>query len=111
MTFMECDACCYDGVVSSQSCIVLLYRLKHVSVVQDNVQASYNGPWGEWDSICRVFGYNGMPSFKIRPKTLSRHGRQYIQVCSTSLHHIITLVMRKIMHIEILQLFKHLRYV
>ncbi|KAK9818123.1 hypothetical protein WJX72_007473 [[Myrmecia] bisecta] len=41
--------------------------------------ASYNGPFGEWASMARVAGYNGMPSFKIRPKTLSRHGRQYIQ--------------------------------
>lgn len=23
-------------------------------------------------------GYCGMPSLKIRPKTLSRHGRQYV---------------------------------
>ena len=29
-------------------------------------QASNNGPYGEWDSICRVTGYNGMPSIKIR---------------------------------------------
>ncbi len=33
---------------------------------------------GEWDSICTVSGYGGMPSLKIRPKALSRHGRQYV---------------------------------
>ncbi|KAK9792454.1 hypothetical protein WJX73_002275 [Symbiochloris irregularis] len=38
-----------------------------------------NGPLGEWKSVCRVAGYNGMPPLKIRPKALSRHGKQYIQ--------------------------------
>lgn len=33
---------------------------------------------GEWDSICHVTGYRGMPSFKVRPKTMSMHGRQFI---------------------------------
>lgn len=33
---------------------------------------------GEWDSVCTVSGYGGMPSLKIRPKALSRHGRQYV---------------------------------
>ncbi|KAL4420755.1 hypothetical protein ABPG75_010411 [Micractinium tetrahymenae] len=32
----------------------------------------------EWKSLTWVTGYHGMPSFKIRPKTLSRHGRQYV---------------------------------
>lgn len=34
---------------------------------------------GEWNSMMNVSGYHGMPSFKIRPKGLSRHGRQLIQ--------------------------------
>jgi hypothetical protein len=33
---------------------------------------------GEWDSICHVTGYHGMPSFKVKPKMLSAHGRQYV---------------------------------
>lgn len=32
---------------------------------------------GEWESMCTVSGYAGMPSLKIRPKGVSRHGRQY----------------------------------
>eukprot|EP00898_Chlorokybus_atmophyticus_P004173 jgi/Chlat1/4757/Chrsp308S00820 len=38
-----------------------------------------NGPLGEWESACTVTGYHGMPSFKIRPKTFSYHGRQLIK--------------------------------
>ena len=35
---------------------------------------------GEWDSLCDVTSrHYSMESFKIRPKTLSRHGRQYIK--------------------------------
>ena len=35
---------------------------------------------GEWESSCDVTSrHNSMPSFKIRPKSLSRHGRQYIK--------------------------------
>jgi hypothetical protein len=33
---------------------------------------------GEWESICHVTGYHGMPSFKVKPKTFSVHGRQYV---------------------------------
>lgn len=33
---------------------------------------------GEWESICHVTGYHGMPSFKVKPKTFSAHGRQFI---------------------------------
>lgn len=32
----------------------------------------------EWESACSVSGYSGMPSLEIRPKALSRHGRQYV---------------------------------
>ncbi|KAJ9461040.1 hypothetical protein DIPPA_19715 [Diplonema papillatum] len=35
-------------------------------------------PGGEWESVCDVSGHNG--GFKIRPKKLSMHGRQYIKV-------------------------------
>lgn len=34
---------------------------------------------GEWKSILQVSGQLGMPCFKIRPKAMSRHGRQLIQ--------------------------------
>ena len=35
---------------------------------------------GEWESACDVTSrQRGMQSFKIRPKSLSRHGRQYIK--------------------------------
>ena len=30
--------------------------------------------------MMNVTGYHGMPSFKVRPKHISRHGTQYIQV-------------------------------
>ena len=29
---------------------------------------------GEWESVCYIGGYNGMPNLKVRPKTISRHG-------------------------------------
>uniref|UniRef100_A0A7S3A0S0 Uncharacterized protein n=1 Tax=Rhodosorus marinus TaxID=101924 RepID=A0A7S3A0S0_9RHOD len=35
-------------------------------------------PTGEWNAHCDVTGSHGFPSFKIRPKSVSRHGRQYI---------------------------------
>ena len=35
---------------------------------------------GEWESSCDVTAcHYSMPSFKIRPKSISRHGRQYIK--------------------------------
>uniref|UniRef100_A0A7S1TFW3 Uncharacterized protein n=1 Tax=Compsopogon caeruleus TaxID=31354 RepID=A0A7S1TFW3_9RHOD len=34
---------------------------------------------GEWEAHCDVTGRAGMPSFQIRPKTFSRHGRQYVK--------------------------------
>lgn len=35
---------------------------------------------GEWESSCDVTAcHHSMPSFKIRPKSISRHGRQYIK--------------------------------
>jgi len=34
----------------------------------------------EWESACDVSGYCGFPNISIRPKTLSRHGRQYIKM-------------------------------
>lgn len=36
---------------------------------------------GEWESVCDVTARgHGLRSFKIRPKTLSRHGRQFVKV-------------------------------
>jgi len=45
-----------------------------------NNDAVYAQNGGEWESVCDVSSrLHGMPSFKIRPKALSRHGRQYIK--------------------------------
>eukprot|EP00899_Mesostigma_viride_P003156 jgi/Mesvir1/12841/Mv05873-RA.1 len=41
---------------------------------------------GEWESLCQVSGYHGMPSFAVRPKSVSMHGRQYIQQRSSGQH-------------------------
>lgn len=30
--------------------------------------------------MCQVSGYCGMPTLKLRPKSMSMHGRQYVQV-------------------------------
>lgn len=41
-------------------------------------QHKVNG--GEWEASCDVTAcHYSMPSFKIRPKSISRHGRQYIK--------------------------------
>ncbi len=35
---------------------------------------------GEWESACDVSArHHSMPSFKIRPKSMSAHGRQFIK--------------------------------
>jgi len=39
---------------------------------------TYGNPLGEWESICEISGFHGMPSLKITPKKLSRHGRQLV---------------------------------
>ncbi|KAG2494889.1 hypothetical protein HYH03_007127 [Edaphochlamys debaryana] len=44
-----------------------------------NAVQHHNNKLGEWESICHVSGYRGMPAIKIRPKTASMHGRQYVQ--------------------------------
>eukprot|EP00168_Porphyra_purpurea_P002475 TRINITY_DN1284_c0_g1_i1.p1 TRINITY_DN1284_c0_g1~~TRINITY_DN1284_c0_g1_i1.p1 ORF type:complete len:305 (-),score=144.30 TRINITY_DN1284_c0_g1_i1:140-1054(-) len=45
-----------------------------------NGDAAYQrNTMGEWDSVCDVRGYGGFRSFKVRPKKLSRHGRQYVR--------------------------------
>lgn len=43
-----------------------------------NFTDAFDNKLGEWDSLCGVAGYNGMPSLKVRPKTISRHGRQFV---------------------------------
>lgn len=41
----------------------------------------YKVAGGEWESVCDVTARaRGFRSFKIRPKALSRHGRQYIKI-------------------------------
>lgn len=45
-----------------------------------NIETAYNVAGGEWESLCDVTGYLGMPSFRVRPKSMSFHGRQYIKV-------------------------------
>lgn len=37
---------------------------------------------GEMESLCHVTGYQGVPSFKVRPKPVSMHGRQLALDCS-----------------------------
>eukprot|EP00892_Ulva_mutabilis_P006997 jgi/Ulvmu1/466/UM001_0473.1 len=36
----------------------------------------HHGMLGEMESLCHITGYMGMPSFKVRPKAVSIHGRQ-----------------------------------
>lgn len=45
----------------------------------DVLSAMPQSQLGEWESMMNVSGYHGMPSFKVRPKALSRHGTQLIQ--------------------------------
>lgn len=42
----------------------------------------YSIAGGEWESICDVTGYHGMPSLHIRPKAMSFHGRQFVKLGS-----------------------------
>jgi len=45
-----------------------------------NTEAQHAVHGGEWESSCDVSSrHRSMPSFKIRPKSVSRHGRQYIK--------------------------------
>ncbi|CAN8063615.1 unnamed protein product [Agarophyton chilense] len=44
-----------------------------------NQDMRYSVAGGEWDSVCDVSGRGLFRTFKIRPKSLSRHGRQYIK--------------------------------
>mmetsp|Transcript_42172 Transcript_42172/g.72040 ORF Transcript_42172/g.72040 Transcript_42172/m.72040 type:complete len:248 (-) Transcript_42172:531-1274(-) len=45
-----------------------------------NTDAQHAVQGGEWESSCDVTARDrSMPSFKIRPKSISRHGRQYIK--------------------------------
>jgi hypothetical protein len=41
---------------------------------------------GEWESILNVTGYRGMPCFKVRPKTMSMHGRQLVSDVQETTH-------------------------
>lgn len=43
-----------------------------------NQEKRYNVAGGEWESVCDVSARGNFRNFKIRPKWLSRHGRQYI---------------------------------
>ncbi|KAI0566085.1 hypothetical protein FGB62_12g355 [Gracilaria domingensis] len=45
-----------------------------------NQDMRYSVAGGEWESVCDVSGRGRFRTFKIRPKSLSRHGRQYIKV-------------------------------
>jgi len=45
-----------------------------------NLDAHYSVNGGEWESVCYVSGQDPFPSFKVRPKKLSRHGRQYVKL-------------------------------
>lgn len=43
-----------------------------------NFVQAHNNYMGEWESAANLSGYNGMTSLKIRPKAVSRHGRQWV---------------------------------
>lgn len=46
-----------------------------------NMDARYSVAGGEWESVCDVSARgHGFRSFKIRPKSLSRHGRQFVKI-------------------------------
>lgn len=49
--------------------------LDPLNVIPDN-------PVGEWESVCYISGYDGMPQLKVRPAAWSLHGRQYIYDCN-----------------------------
>lgn len=53
-----------------------------------NQDMRYEVAGGEWESVCDVSGRNGFHSFKIRPKTLSRHGRQYVKRGDTTVFNV-----------------------
>lgn len=44
-----------------------------------NQENRFNVAGGEWESVCDIAGRGKFQSFKIRPKSLSRHGRQYVK--------------------------------
>lgn len=48
-----------------------------------NQDMAYNVAGGEWESVCDVTAVSPYQSFKIRPKWMSRHGRQNIKVGDT----------------------------
>lgn len=37
---------------------------------------------GEWESVCNISGWQGMPHLRVRPKGMSAHGRQNVQDAS-----------------------------
>ena len=37
---------------------------------------------GEWESVCNISGWQGMPHLRVRPKAMSAHGRQNVQDAS-----------------------------
>ncbi|KAI8469601.1 MAG: hypothetical protein J3K34DRAFT_423322 [Monoraphidium minutum] len=43
-----------------------------------NFAQAHESRYGEWESAANVAGYNGMAGLKIRPKAVSRHGRQWV---------------------------------
>eukprot|EP00882_Tetradesmus_deserticola_P012376 GHRQ01013116.1.p1 GENE.GHRQ01013116.1~~GHRQ01013116.1.p1 ORF type:complete len:196 (+),score=40.70 GHRQ01013116.1:63-590(+) len=51
-----------------------------------NFADAHQNMLGEWESVCTVTGYSGMPSLRIRPKNMSRHGRQNVYDYSGQRH-------------------------
>lgn len=43
------------------------------------LDSAFDGGVGEWESVSNVSGMCGFDSFKVRPKWMSRHGRQYVR--------------------------------
>ena len=46
----------------------------------DDSRWAYKPTGGEWECVCDVSARGAFRSFQIRPKALSRHGRQWIKV-------------------------------
>lgn len=55
-------------------------KLDPLSLTNSDDKYTRHTMGAEWEAACDVTGRGGgMPSFKIRPKSISRHGRQYIK--------------------------------
>lgn len=55
-------------------------KLDPLGLTNSDAKYQHHSAGAEWESACDVTAsQSGLQSFKIRPKTMSRHGRQYIK--------------------------------